>query len=347
MAVVTKPATQYNHQTAGPAHDIMVAVDDMLQSAGMTPAVFTGSYDPTGSSSQMVASSGVVSPWMAYNFPDAAQSTHPITVWVALEYQRAGNSASVGDGNYAFLPCFRISEGVDGSGTPLGRVVENIPGDAGGVMNTANVDDCFRIRSSIGSFCRYADGALSFFFGVNGMKFSGSTYTPVSSAFDLHIERRRSAADGTIQSGYVALAQPIRLAPSSQFSEYFPAGTNGLQPTQVVNTPLAFTRLDSSPLYTSVGNHVRSGAGMVLNESTTPIVAPVFYRDADGKPTSFQKMFTIPLVTGATDGEIFTLDFSGTERPYLYRTFPSTYFSAGSSSGLAHPPLAALFEWEA
>lgn len=348
MTVAVNVPTNYTHQTRAGGHAIMVAVDTMLKALGLTPVAFTGAYDPAGANTQLPDTSGGQSAWMAYDFSDTAQATHPITLSVALRYQRAGNSAGVSYGNHVYLPCFCVSEGVDSVGAPLGRYVQNIPRDAGGVMNTSYTDDCFRIRASVGDFGRYTGDSLTFFFGTNGMSFPGSTLysSAISSAFELHIERRRSAVDGTIQSGFTGLVQPVRPAPSGSFAGYFPAGANAFLSSYVPSTPLTFARLDSSPGYLTVSGAMRSGGGLVLNDAGAPIVAPVFYRDADGKPTSMRGMFTIPVVAGATDGEILSLDFSGALKPYLYRTFPGSYFTAGSPAEYGHPPLAALFEWE-
>lgn len=347
MTVVTNPPTNYMHREPAGGHAMLVDIDTMLKAAGLTPVAITGGYDVEGADSQLVNVPGTVSPWLVYAFSDPAQTDYPITISIALRYQRAGNGNN--STGYAFLPCFRISEGVTSDGTPIGRTIENIPVDASSYLTSGSTDLVFRLRASLGDFCRYTGDSLTFFFGTNGMYLPDSSANgAISSAYEIHIERRRSAVDGTIQSGFNGLVQPIRAGPSGGFAPFFPSGADCYRNTHVQNTPLAFVRLESPPYYLGVGNLNRASGDVVLSDAGTPVVAPIFVQDANGRLTSLRRMFSIPMVPGKTDGTILTFDFVGEERPYLYRTFPGTYYGAtsGVHARYAIPPLAALFEWE-
>ena len=349
MTVVVNSPAGYALNTNAGGHAFMVDVDTMLVAAGLSRATFTGSYDPAGASSQLSYTLGSHSPWLAYNFSDADQATYPITVWVSVKCVLAGNAAGIGYGNAVHTPCFRVSEGVDGSGTALGRVVENIVVSDGSVTNSSPPDECVMLRSafSAGSFCRYDADTLTLIFGANGMRMGGSNsgyQAGPYSALELHIERRRSPIDGAVQSGYAGMVQPLRSGPGPMFSSRMPGS---IADSTITNTPVVFVRLESSPPFVSVGNHSRSGGVATTSDVGTPIVAPIYYQSSDGHPASLARMFTIPLVSGASTGQIMSLDFSGTLRPYLYHALPGSYVSS-TAPPLYHqsPALGFLFEWE-
>lgn len=314
-------------QAASDAHSVMVELNARLTAVGLTRATFTGSYDPAGSSSQMPSVAGV-SAWMAFNFTDSLQSSYPVTVWFAMQYRNAMDTSAL-----TYMPQFRISEGVDGSGNALGRVHEFIHT---GLAYTPNATYRYFVYGSLGSFVRYSGDALTLLLYANGYR--ATSIVPCFSMLELHIERTYSVSTGNAEAGFVALAQGMPASPTS--TSYLNAGwptAGGTLAGAVL--PTAFSDIyASSPLQVTFTNHARAGGNFLKLESTVPIVMPVYYHDSAGKVNTFKKMFTIqaPSITNCSP---VTLDFSGAEVKYLpYHT--------SNKAMLNTDGLAFLFEWE-
>lgn len=318
----------------------MVMIRDKMADIGLTPASFTGAYDPDGSDTQMSTTLDAQSAWMAFNFTDAAQATNPITVWFSFIRRQAHTNNILG-----FLPCFRISEGVDGSGNPLGRYLQNIPSSVNYVNNQTSDTYALRLRTSSGDFFRYAGDSLTVLVGAVGFYtiHDGHTAPDAGSIFELHIERMRSAVDGSVQPGFVGLVQPIRQAPSANFSSFFPAGTNCLYRSYIPSTPLCFANINNLTTPVGVGHQSRAGAIVGESDYSTPVVAPIYYADATGRLNTMQRLFTIPRAS-LTNLTTIALDFTGSEETYLtYWTGASGVYTGdlGQTSALA-----LLIEWE-
>lgn len=341
MAVsVTVPGTVYNTQTAAGAHAMMVAIRDGMDDVGLTPASFTGAYDPDGADTQMSTTLDAQSAWMAFNFTDSDQSAHPITVWFGFIRKQAHTNNVLG-----FLPCFRISEGVDGSGNPLGRYVENIPSSVNYVNNQTADSYQLKLRSSSGDFFRYTGDSLTVIFGALGFytTFDSHTSGDAASVFELHIERMRSAVDGTTQDGFVGLAQPCRQAPSTHFASLLPTGTNCLYRAYIPSTPLCFININNLTAPAGAGHQFRAGGIVGESDYSTPVVAPIYYRDASGRLNTLQRLFTLPRAS-LTNLTTISLDFSGAEEAYLTYWSGASVGYTGVSEQLS--PVALLIEWE-
>lgn len=321
-------ASDRSLQAASDAHGIMVELDARLTAVGLTRATFTGSYDPAGSSSQMPSTAGV-SAWMAYNFTDSVQSSYPVTVWFSMQYRNFVDGLVL-----TYAPQFRISEGVDGSGNPLGRVHEFVHT---GLTYTSNAGYRYAVTGSVGTFVRYSGDALTLLMCVNGLR-APSVLPYTYSLLELHIERSYSATTGTVEAGFAALAQglPVPATTAIYSAAGWPATGAGLASSYIAT---AFSDIyATSPLQVTFANAQRAGGSFLKMENTTPIVMPVYYHDSSGNANTFKKMFTIQAAS-VTNCSPVTLDFSGAEVKYLpYWTANKLMYNTDN--------MAFLFEWE-
>lgn len=329
--------TNYDLRTQAGAHAAMQALSTHLLAVGLTSNTFTGRYDVAGSSSQMPTVLGNASPWMAFDFSDAAQATYPITVAFRFLYQSSFSSAAA---TAAYRPQFRVSEGVaSGTGDPLGRYVLYDSNAVGGSPSASGDSFKFYVQTSKGDFVRYSGDALTLIVAANGASNPSNGGGPCS-LFDLHIERMRDATTGAVQAGFAGLTQPPRLGNSGG---HYPVMTADAGQS-AERLPLCFVNL-STPLTPIIYNsHLRAGGANCLLDGTTAVVAPIYYRDANGHFSALKKLFTVPTASIPDTLATYTLDFSGGETLYLaHRPGGSNGLDAVASySG----ETTLLYEWE-
>lgn len=318
MTVMTG-LVNYDVATAAGAHAIMQAIHTYMVGVGLTKANWTGTYDGdvTGTSAQAPTTNGGTSAWQAFNFSDSAQATYPITVWFRLIY---GNFVNSGTGLYRYVVQVRVSEGVDGSGNALGRVVNRTPSTYG---YSSGVDYAITFNTSAGDFARYDGDSLTFILGNSGVHQTNDGIR--WGAVELHLERRYDVVTDLVGAGFSGL-----------IAEH--VGTSALLGNNRGQAASAmFTTLDASTSLTSQTHANRPGGATLTDyDNTAAVVTPIYCYDPNQRVATYRKMFTIPQAM-VTNGAVITLNFSGSEKKYL------AFKSTGTSLTATY---AILFEWE-
>lgn len=328
MAISVGAPYNYSLDTQAGAHAFMQALNTRLLAVGLSRATTGTDYDVNGAATQMPTTALATSAWMAYDFTDSAQSTFPITVWFRMVY---GYTCSTASTSLRYVVQYRITEGQT-SGVAAGADLQCYTG----VSATAGGATAYNTgyTGSIGDFVRYDGNSLTVIMGANGIVVAYNSHA--SSLLELHIERRYSVSTGLVGRGFTGWVPVCDPAVSSP-TQYTVGGYSFAGSTSPVNraTPYVSSGVSTNLFYTEA--YARSTSTALLNSSGAALAAPVMFMDPTHRPTPAMKLFTVPLAS-FTQGNVYTMDFLGDERPYLvYRPY---------STSICASVLAYAIEWE-
>ena len=329
MAVSTAPSgTNYNMATAAGAHAFFLALHNHMVAVGLTQGTTGSDYNVAGTDAQMPTVVLSTSPWLVYDFTDAANATYPITVWFRMVY---GYTISTDAGKLRYVLQYRVSEGQSG-GVALGDDLQcytGIGSPAGGSSTSYNTT----YSGSIGDFVRYDGNSLTVILGGGGISVSYNSHN--SSLCEFHLERRYTVSTGLVAAGFTGwlpYADPAVDSPTQYQA-------NGIVYGGAVNPDTRATVYASSAvahlLYTEA--HIRPTTASLLVSAGAALAAPVYFMGASNVPTPAMKLFTVPLAS-FLQGRVYTMDFTGVPKQYLiFRPY---------SSVMKVQSLAYAIEWE-
>lgn len=327
MAISVGSPFNYDLSTTAGAHAFLIALDSRLIAVGLTRATTGSDYNVAGADTQIPTTALGVSDWLAYDFTDTANATYPITVWFRIVYGYTSSSYST---SLRYVVQYRVSEGQT-SGTANGADLQCYDGiNTPASMTTQSTT----YSGSIGDFVRYDGNSLTVLMGAAQVTVGYSGHT--SSILELHIERRYSTSTGLVEAGFtgwVPYAAPAVRSPA----QYVSGGISVVGSTNPSSrvTSYVSSASPSNVFYTDA--YTRPTAAELQTSGGAAIAAPVFFMDATHRPTPAMKLFTVPLAS-FTQGVVYTMDFTGTAKPYLvYRPY---------SSNIKASSFAYAIEWE-
>lgn len=316
----------YNIVGALGAHNFMLALHAHMEKVGLSRVSTGADYNVAGDETQLTATDGAYSGWLAYNFTDPAQSAYPITIWIRLQYGWYGSQHT---SSRTFCVQVRVSEGVSIGGAPLGANLEAFCNN----LTALAANNPPQFNTSLGDYVRYSGDALTLIMGMNGFKVGFGSAR--GSLIELHIERRYSVTTFEVQRGFSGWVQtpPGCVAPP----QWVAGGISWSETAQIGGAVTSYVSSTEAGHWFFTRAYERPTHALLRENAGAGVVAPIHTLDGLGRTTTFGKLFTAPKSLFPSGG-IFTLDFAGQERPYLACNPSSTEMY---SSLFCH-----LFEWE-
>ena len=286
-------------KTQAGAHEYMKELRAHLLAVGLDEITVTGAYDAseTGDVGQMPETQRqerykkIYSPYMHFAFSDGRQSSNPLVVSFSTVYGNFFDHEGDYDSGtyYSEIQCYairvRISQGIDVDGEPLAATL-NTNNTGGTASRGGSYKDYYALadRTGLGSFVRYNGDSLTIFLDYNGIY---NTQGGQRGAVQLHIERL---------TGNDFAVMPLTAGSSSATQRvYYSSGAS---------------------IYSQTALQSRVAGSLNLYSKGVAVIAPIYAPISDGSLFMLKRVFTVPADIGA-DKAIFTMDFTGEEKPYL------------------------------